>query len=235
MTLKDTSDSQSNTKRLLRHLGRGSKGNKLVYLSDHLVKESKAERVFWRVFYWALLIGFLIAVAVLSSGCANYSGRLPSGPYLYAANCGTAESDEECVAQVERIRALTAQAYFRKTGVTFPPEGWALLDEIYIDLYPVFCPTPEDSERRCSGILIEEYDGHFTIHAQNARCLAWTSLSHEFVHYMNRLVTGVADPEHKRRDLFYADDSVERRSQAATQAEGFCDKVYDVLSVGGNE
>lgn len=200
----------------------------------------RAESVMRIVTTFLLFLLGLIGIAMLLqlAGCASYEGRLlKGGTKVFAAGCGTAETDFECLDQIGRVRELTEHAYEVKTGVTVPAWIWDHLLEVNIVLTPVSCPGMAsngtwNADSTCSGILVDHQDGGFHITIQNARCLAWTSLVHEYVHFIHRMVEGTADPEHTRWDLFYKPDSVQRRAEAAVEFEGFCDRALDLLNVG---
>ena len=225
------------TKKSFGLLRRGSKEPKLIYLNGYGKRYPLVERMYpkksraplaYSLVFLALAVGL---AALFFSGCATYSGRLLRGTEVVAANCGTAESREECLEDIERIRVLTQHAYEQKTGLKMPEDAWSRLREININMYPVRCPKMKANgewcgDCVCSGLLVPNGDSTYTIHARNASCLAHTSLAHEFVHFLARMTTGTSEPEHELRpDLFYQEDSVERRARAAALAEGMCDRA----------
>jgi hypothetical protein len=108
----EQNDSSGPTKKSSRRISQGFEEPRMIYLVPSPNKRSESVMRIVTTFLLFLLGLIGIAMLLQLSGCSSYEGRLlKGGTKVFAAGCGTAETDFECLDQIDRVRELTEHAY----------------------------------------------------------------------------------------------------------------------------
>lgn len=173
-----------------------------------------------RLWFKALVaIAFVYSVLTGGTGCTTTT-RIVEGPVVNAPS-NACDAEVGCGPTVWRIVQLTKYAFEKARGVRVPEGIWDDLAEINVVYHELICPTYNNPDQMCSGTL-RKVDGKYRIYVQHKGCLATSSLAHEILHYVLQRLEGDPDAEHADDTIFYGEDSIQRRSQAAAAHEGLC-------------
>lgn len=152
---------------------------------------------------------YLTVILLLTSGCAwrgtTAQGISFSGP---STACHPANNALDCADTLSQVILASEKAFEDKTGIKVKKEHYKHLKEILLTLTYIVHSEPTSDGHvnvKKAGLHYRE-SGQSTIYVfSGSKCMARTSLSHELMHYYDRVILnnkGDSEDSHNDSRLF---------------------------------